>query len=96
MDSTDLADLGKTVGINLSPKEMGSRFNRYSKTGMAERSGYCYRLTELAMRPSRPSSGNGTDHAVTSSLMIEFVHGSMSTPVGILKSRGKKAAAPAA
>jgi hypothetical protein len=45
MDSTDLADLGKTVGINLSPKEMGSRFNRYSKTGMAERSGYCYRLT---------------------------------------------------
>jgi hypothetical protein len=50
MDSTDLADLGKTVGINLSPKEMGSRFNRYSKTGMAERSGYRYQLTELAVR----------------------------------------------
>jgi hypothetical protein len=49
MDSTELAELAKTVGINLSPKEMGGRFKRYSVTGMTERSGYRYRLTELAV-----------------------------------------------
>lgn len=50
MDSTDLADLAKTVGINLSPKEIGSRFKGYSGTGIAEKSHYQYRLTEQAVR----------------------------------------------
>lgn len=50
MDSNELSDLGKTVGINLAPKQMGSRFRGYSETGMAERSGYHYRLTEAAVR----------------------------------------------
>jgi hypothetical protein len=62
MDSTDLAELAKTVGIHLSPKDIGSRFKRYSLTGMAERSGYSYRLTERAVEafgnPAREPPAN--------------------------------------
>jgi hypothetical protein len=67
MDTTDLSDLGKTVGINLAPKQMGSRFRGYSEKGMAERSGYHYRLTEAAVRAfsdpatEPPASGRWRD-----------------------------------
>ena len=50
MHSSEIADLARTVGLALQPKQAGGRFRKYVISGMAERIGDQYRLTPQAAR----------------------------------------------